>query len=777
MLIFSLTAFLSALLLFQVELIIGKYILPWFGGSSAVWITCMLFFQTVLLGGYAYGHLLDRGSARAQTRLHRLLLVASLLVLAGQFLVWHSPLTLDSSWKPRTHADPLLQVLVLLAVSAGLPYLVLASTAPLLQSWWRRLYPQRSPYRLYAVSNFGSFLGLVSYPFLVEPFLTLKTQACLWTFAYGAFVLGCGYCAVRAASAPEPAAERAPDVALATQDAARDSATDFDSEPAAPTKGLRLLWLSLAACASAMFLATTNQVCKNVAAVPLLWVLPLALYLLSFTLCFESDRWYSRTWFHPAFALGVFLVCFVLSTGEGKNLLAQVAIYSFALFAGCMVCHGELARIKPHPRYLTLFYLIVAGGGVLGGIFVALLAPRWFAGYWEYQVSLWFAALLLLVTLFRDKTSWLFSTRVKSSLVLVGAAALLPESMALAVGSRQLLGTLPSVVVILGALFFLQGKQKAAGGKMRSVMTVASCTIVLLVLAAEFVTLGKASEGKIAAVRNFYGALTVDDRNAADPAWEAYALRHGDVVHGFQFRAESKRRIPTSYFTEESGLGIAFAQRAQIAASAATPGQLRADDIGLSIGDIGLGIGTVAAYGRAGDTIRFYELNPEVVRLASDPRYFSYLADSPAHIDLILGDGRLSLESELAQGARENFDVLIVDAFNGDAVPVHLLTQEAFELYLRHLKPGGILAVQVTNTFLDLRPVVVAAAEHFALPSVWVHAEKNEHTGYENDWVLISRNAGLIDAIAARARQASKMQVPERRLWTDDYSNLFQALR
>jgi hypothetical protein len=826
MLIFTLTIFLGALLLFQVELIIGKYILPWFGGTSAVWITCMLFFQVLLLGGYAYGHLLDsRARAGAQTRLHRLLLLISLLALAAQFILWHSPLILDASWKPRADGNPLLQILTLLAVSVGLPYLVLASTAPLLQSWWRRLYPQRSPYPLYAVSNFGSFLGLVSYPFLVEPFLALKTQARLWSWCYVAFALGCAYCASRAARASDLDTERS-DAAEARGRDAQVAVAGGAGPQARPATGLVILWLSLAACASALLLATTNQLCKNVAAVPLLWVLPLAIYLLTFTLCFESERRYSRKWFHPAFALGMFLICFVLATGAGKDLLAQIAIYSFGLFAACMVCHGELARLKPDPRYLTLFYLVVAAGGVLGGLFVALAAPYLFLGYWEYEISLWLAALVFLVVLVRDRQSWLYSTRVKSPLVLLGAAALLPESMALAIGSRQLAGTLPSIVVIVGALFLLQNQNKrrkpkrvpaAASEPLRfsapapaptptlfsastapSVATevpvekdaatvpksnrllLASCAIVLLILGATFTTLAKASLGQIASVRNFYGALTIDRQNPADPERDAYALKHGEIVHGFEFRAPDKRLIPTSYFSEDSGLGLLLAPHLH----AADPPP--ASGAGLHIGDVGLGIGTVAAYARAGDSVRFYEINPQVLGLASDPRYFQFLHDSAAPVDVVLGDGRLSLERELAQGASEDYDVLVVDAFNGDAVPVHLLTIEAFELYLRRLKnPGGVLAVNVTNTFLDLRPVVVAAAERLGLASIWVHCDGDGRVSYTNDWVLVSRDRQRIEtlesaangAATGNAKRAAILQAPQSRLWTDDYSNLFEALR
>ena len=466
-----------------------------------------------------------------------------------------------------------------------------------------------------------------------------------------------------------------------------------------------------------------------------------------------------------------------------------------------MVCHGELARLKPDPRHLTLFYLVVAAGGVLGGLFVALAAPYLFLGYWEYEISLWLAALLFLVVLFRDRRSWLYSTRVKSPLVLLGAAALLPESMALAIGSTQLAGTLPSIVIIVGALFLLQSQTKrrnpkpARGARASASapapaqtplqkgnrLLLASCAIVLLILGATLTTLAKASLGQIASVRDFYGALTIDRQNSGDPERDAYALKHGEIVHGFEFRAPGKQLIPTSYFSEDSGLGLLLAPHLH----AADP-PVSNDNGALHIGDVGLGIGTVAAYARAGDSVRFYEINPQVVRLASDPRYFEFLHDSPAApVDVVLGDGRLSLERELAQGASQDYDVLIVDAFNGDAVPVHLLTIEAFELYLQRLKnPGGVLAVNVTNTFLDLRPVVVAAAERLGLASVWVHCDGDSRVSYTNDWVLLSRDAQRIDAVISSAngaakgsaKHAAKLEVPQSRLWTDDYSNLFQAL-
>ena len=758
MLILGLTILLGAFLLFQVELIISKCILPWFGGASAVWITCMLFFQVGLLAGYCYGHFLDRARPRTQSLLHQCLLGVSLLTPVVQFFLWHTPLILDSSWKPHGHGNPFLQVLTLLAVSVGPPYLALASTAPVLQSWWRRLYPHRSPYRLYALSNFGSFLGLVSYPFIVEPFLHLKTQAQVWTWIYLMFALGCGYCSVRMGNASE----------FVHEGKAGETAAAGSGESQLPGTGQLILWLSLAACASALFLATTNQLCKNVAPVPLLWVLPLALYLLTFTLCFESDSRYSRQWFHPAFFVAMFLTCFGLaSIGVRESLPLQVIILLFALFSGCMVCHGELARLKPDPRYLTVFYLFVATGGVVGGIFVGLAAPYLFRRYWEYQISFFFVTFLLLFVLLRDRNSWLYRPRFKSQLALLAIAALLPESAAVATGFKELMATLPPVFVTVIVVFLLYGKQKSVPSRNRNFMIISSCVIVLLILGITFIRLGKAPRGKVAAVRNFYGALTVEHLNPSDPAREAYSLEHGEVVHGFEFRAPERQCIPTSYYSEDSGVGLVLANRSR------TPMQSQ----GLRIGIVGLGIGTLAAYARRGDYVRFYEINPAVVQLASDTRYFHFLERSPAKLDVALGDARLSLERELEQGSPQNFDVLVVDAFSGDAIPVHLLTEEAFHLYFRHLQnPKGVLAVHVTNSLLDLRPIVVAAAQQLGVASVWVHTEGDERISSTSDWMLVSRDHEIIDFAAAAAKHAAKLQVRENRLWTDDYSNLFLSL-
>lgn len=758
MLFYRLTIFLAAFLLFAVQLLMGKYVLPWFGGTPAVWTTCMLFFQALLLAGYAYAHALTgRLSPRAQGALHATLALASLLLLGALALVWDSPITPGAGWKPHGSDDPIRGIVGLLAAGVGLPYLVLSATAPLLQAWMRRTHPENSPYRLYALSNLGSFLALWSYPFVVEPWLALKTQARLWSWGYAAFALGCGYCALRIRRHTASEVDRADD--------------GNDVEVTRPGKGTHALWLSLAACASVMFLATTNQMCQDIAVVPFLWVLPLSLYLLSFIICFERDRWYSRRWFHPAFGLGVFLACFVLYEGALGSIFAQIGVYSFALFTCCMVCHGELARLRPASRYLTSFYLMVATGGAAGGVFVALLAPRLFRGLWEYPLALWGSALLVLLILARDEDSWFYQSSVGAP-VLIAVAVLLPESIALASPSRSPLVHFPLFVALVLALRALIRGRPTGFSRVQAWTAKVYATALLAILGA--VLYGSAAvhaQNAVALSRNFYGALAVFQQNAYEPDWRAYALIHGRTVHGIQFRDEAKRLLPTAYFGSTSGVGLALLHHPR--RSAAQPSQSN-----LRIGVAGLGIGTLAAYGRAGDCVRFYEINPEVIRLATDPRYFSYLERSPARIELIPGDARLSLEKELERNETQQFDLLAIDAFTGDAIPTHLLTEEAFGIYLKHLRPGGILALNVTNRYLDLKPVLWRAAERFGLRSAWIHGNKEGRMAGESDWMLLSEDGEFLNSPAIlKAGGPRDAHLPAARLWTDDYSNLFQALK
>jgi hypothetical protein len=496
------TIFLGAFLLFAVQLLLGKYFLPWFGGTPAMWTTCMFFFQILLLAGYAYTHALVNWFApKTQSYLHIALLCASLILLAVLAFAWGSPITPNLNWRPHSSDHPVWRLTVLLTISAGLPYFVLASTGPLLQSWFTKTHPGIAPYRLYSLSNLGSLLGLLSYPFLVEPWFALRIQARLWSIGFVAYAVACAYCALRMRSVVTP---RSPSAYLA--DGRRsESASTLER----PSTGTYLLWLGLAACASVMFLATTNQICQDVAVVPFLWVLPLSLYLLSFIICFDGSRWYSRIVFHPALAVSVFLACFVLNGWGLKNILLQIAVYSFTLFVCCMVCHGELARSKPVSRYLTSFYLMIALGGALGGAFVALIVPYIFRAFWEYHLGLWASVSLLLVVLVRDKGSWIYTSRFGLSAIAV-AAALLPGCTSLVMFGPKEIGSLFPVLPVLVAVYFLTKGSQNGFDQARSRAVPYYCVAVLIVVGGVLVfSASNQTQNSVVQSRNFYGVLSV----------------------------------------------------------------------------------------------------------------------------------------------------------------------------------------------------------------------------------------------------------------------------
>lgn len=754
---FSLTVFLSAFLLFWTQLILGKFILPWFGGTPTVWTTCMLFFQLLLLAGYVYAHVVTtwlRG--RTQALIHCTLLLLSIGLLAYLGTAWDSPITPAAHWKPSSETDPVFRILCVLAIAVGLPYFTLSTTGPLLQAWYRRVEQTRSPYRLYAISNFGSFLVLFAFPVALEPHLPLKTQGYLWTVGYVLFAVACSTCAFRTAARAQ--------ITSTFQNSSAGS-VDSPSENIAPPRVLDFaLWFALAATPSVVFLATTNQLCQDIAVIPLLWILPLAIYLLSFILCFDHPRWYARNWFHATFPLALCAACFVLYNGAINSISIQIVIYLAVLFSVCMVCHGELARSKPAPRYLTSFYLSVAAGGALGGIFVGLLAPRIFNRFWEYQLGLIVAAALLLLVLSRDSASWLYRWPAPAPILLLAAAALLPESVVLAVSSARLISDHISlfIVVVLLSFVFIRRKRlapEAARSKAVPICSVAAVFILVVVLGGSGFT---HTRKPVARFRNFYGTLSVIPHSGGVQN-TGLTLAHGRIAHGFQLQTSADRRTPTAYYAFGSGLDRAF----QLASSA-THAENRS---ALSIGAIGLGVGTVAAYTHSGDSLRFYEINPQVVAIASNPAYFTYLSDSPAQIQIVPGDGRLSLQREADRANSQDFDLLVLDAFSGDSVPVHLLTREAFAVYIRSLrKPAGILAIHITNTYLDLRPVVIAAAEHYGFHFAWIHAAGDGRIASDSDWMLLS-----FGELPKSSGDLSTLRPA--RLWTDDYSNLIQILK
>lgn len=678
------TIFLGAFLLFQVQPIIARYILPWYGGSPAVWTTCVLFFQVLLLGGYLYAHLVGtRLAMRRQAAAHLGLLVLSLAFL---------PITPGAGWRPLDPTSPTLDIIVLLSATVGLPYLVVAASSPLLQHWFARSEPGRSPYRLFALSNAGSLLGLLTYPFALEPLLSTGLQTRLWSLGFGLYVLCCGLCALRVSRVGSRAAP-APPVPSALAVAPRD----------------RVLWLLLSACGSLMLLATTGQMTQDVAVVPFLWVLPLGLYLVTFIICFDHARWYDRRAWVPLWVLSLGAVVYMLWSDD-LTLVQQVGVYGVTVFTSCMVCHGELVRLRPAPAHLTSFYLTVAGGGALGGVFTSLVAPTVFTGFWEFQIGLLCTCVLLALCTALDRPTPRFA--------FVSTAA-----WGLGIGA-------------LGFFFTTAVRDDA--------------------------------EGMIAATRNFYGLLRVYDKDIGETRPEPLrSLYHGEILHGSQLLALSRRDEALTYYGRGSGVALAIAHHSGRDAQG-TPAER-----GLRIGVVGLGAGTIAALGQVGDTVRFYEINPEVERIANE--YFYFLRDARATIDVVLGDGRMSLERELRQDRVEPFDVLVLDAFSGDAVPAHLLTREATQLYWQHLREDGVLVVHVSNKYLNLRPIVRAAAEVFEKRFLLIttNSSGEEHVGAS--WVVVTSNRVLLDRLAPHATRWPREE-PQSVLWTDDYSSLLRVL-
>lgn len=752
MLPFALTIFTGAFLLFQVQPLIGKFILPWFGGGPGVWTTCLLFFQTLLLGGYAYAHFSStRLKPKGQAVLHLVLLALALALL---------PIVPRETWKAQLGGNPVGQILLLLTVTLGLPYFVLSSTGPLMQQWFSRTNPGVSPYRLYALSNIGSLLALLSYPVFFEVKFSRQTQATMWSAGLVLFAVCCGYCALRVwrqGAGPETSSPSAADAVGATEPEA----------PRAPWSN-KLLWLVLPAIASMLLLATTNKLCQEIAVIPFLWVLPLALYLVSFIVCFDHARWYRRDLFAGLFAIGVAVVCYLADAGTSVSITKQVAGHAVALFAACMVCHGELYRIKPPARDLTSYYLFIAAGGALGGLLVAVVAPAVFTEFRELQIGLWLVSLMLGVVAWRTRSRSLARGLGAGAMV---ALFVVPTMRSLGHGGSDWVEAFRSffllhgLVITLALLVFVvcifdlrrlkieEEWQPRMGG---FVMLAAAGLGAIFVVQAR-----KAIDPEtIRASRNFYGTLKVFEYATDQPEYHSRLLMHGATTHGLQLIGRPTKA--TTYYGEHSGVGLAIA-----ALPADRPRRL---------GLVGLGTGTLASYGREGDYLRIYEINPAVERLAREA--FSFVGRSPAKVDVIMGDARLSMEREVVDGKSQQFDLLALDAFSSDAIPMHLLTKESFAIYLKQLKQDGVIAVHISNRYLDLEPVVNELARQFGLKTVTISDDELEWFVYSTTWVLVTRNKALLETAEIRdaADAPSKKPAPPV-LWTDDHASLYQILK
>ena len=671
MLLYALTIFTSAFLLFLVQPIMAKQILPWFGGSAAVWTTCLVFFQFLLLFGYAYSDWTTRKlAARVQVTLHIVLLVASLVSL---------PIVADAAWKPAGDEEPTWHILGLLGVTIGLPYFLLSTTGPLAQAWFARTFPAGTVYRLFALSNFGSLLALVAYPFAVEPWITTLQQSYGWSAGYVLFVVLCIGAALYSVRAR-------PTAGIA------EAVTVPDYGPAPEPKDY-VLWLLLSAMGSFMLLAVTNHITHDVASVPFLWILPLTLYLLSFILCFEGRGWYRRYVFLGPLLVIVGAMAWALYAERGlMDIKEAVPLYAIGLFVMCMFFHGELAAMKPAPRYLTSFYLMVALGGALGGLAVGLVAVKIFNTYYEFGIG-------LVVTL------------------LIAAYV-----------TRAMLQFVPMLA-----------------------LATAGFTGYTLY---EYV--GMLSKDARVMTRNFYGTLRVKDVGGDTEQDTVRRLMHGIIMHGEQYLAPERRSEPTTYYGPSAGVGRALKA---------------ANSPAIRVGVVGLGTGTLATYGRRGDVYRFYEINPQVVEIARKEFYF--LGDSAARIETVLGDARLTMEREPPQ----NYDLLAIDAFSSDSIPVHLITREAMAVYLKHIKPDGVIAFHVTNRFLRLAPVVKRIADEYKLHAAMITDDAEDSDLAKTDWVLVTRNQALLERPAIAEFVSEIEDIPGMRGWTDDFNNLFQILK
>ena len=671
--VFRVVIFLGSLLLFLIEPMAGKRLLPLLGGSAAVWTTCLVFFQVALLLGYLCAHLFTTKLKPPKQSLAYLILLCAALAQLG--------VTLGQNVNAST-AHPIFSVFWLLSATIGIPFLALSAASPLLQAWYGYATVSSeavSPYKLYAISNIGSLLALVAYPTLIEPRFSLRGQIVAWSLGFGIFTILCGVIHWHRRSLFGMTAD---------QVKSNDSASP-------PSISDRLLWVLLAACGSLLLCAVTNYLSQNVAPFPLLWIMPLCVYLLSFVMAFNGRTLWPR-WLSLCLLAGAIgSAGYVLYKYEDIELrLAVIPIFCAVLFVACLFCHGEVYRSRPGTRYLTSFYLSISAGGALGAFFVGVLAPLIFSANFE---------------LF-----W--------GLILVSA-------LAVAVSWNQGLAW---------RLFYVAGTLAMAN---------------LLIFQVRIY-----ERASIAQMRSFYGSLRVTETPISFERGTFRTLYNGTIEHGTQLYGSGRRLVPNTYYASNSGVGLALNF-----CCSARPRR---------VGVVGLGAGTLAAHGRKGDVFRFYEINPLVERIARN--LFTYLSESDAEIQVVRGDARVSLAAESSQ----QFDVLAVDAFSGDAIPVHLLTAQAFALYRRHLRPDGILAIHITNQYLDLAPVVQQEADNAGLQAVLVISSSDPAKNIDRaDWVLVSGNKDFLSLPELVAARENISELKSLRLWNDDYNSLLPVVR
>ncbi len=723
--IFLFTLFLSAILVFSVQLMLGKMLLPLLGGAPAVWNTCLVFFQGALLLGYVYAHLQVRVlSLRKQLASHLLLVTASLVFL---------PVGLLGGWGPPIEGNPVPWLLVMLSMAVGLPFVLVSATAPLLQSWFARSGRKdaNDPYFLYVASNMGSLIGLLGYPLVLEPFLTLHQQSWVWSAGFLVLLMSMGLITAFM----------------------WNQRVDFVVTEVRPLEDIstlrRLKWLMLAAVPSSLMQSVTTFLTRDIAAVPLLWVIPLAIYLISFVLVFSRREILSHSlmvFLNPISLLALTLVVF---WQVERDFLVSIALSLWVLFNTSMVCHGELVRLRPSIAHLTEFYLWLSLGGVIGGIFNALIAPLVFTQLVEFWITLVLAGLLIPAGISQDMdlASW------KPDIVhlTLFCLILLGGMWAWQTLQEKAIGQTYKVDIAVVAALFVYGFRKRPG----------RFGIALGVFLAGGLIFGPFLHEGLHSSRNFFGILKVT-QNA-----HFHVLLNGTTIHGMQSTLPASRSEPTSYYHRSGPLGDVFETM-----SPSHPN-------GRHIAVVGLGIGTIVCYTAPEDHLIFYEIDPEVKRIAGNPKFFTYLTDCPAKLDIVLGDGRLSM----TRAKDGYFDLIVLDAFTSDSIPVHLLTEEAINLYLKKLAPHGRIAFHVTNHFVSLAPLLEAVSMDTALVGVErrhpkLTKEESEMGAMKSHWVVLASKREDILSISQKPNWSSiESGIEPPRAWKDDYSNLWRSMR
>ena len=732
--VYTAAIFVSALLLFSVQPLFTKMVLPRLGGSPAVWSVAMVFFQSLLLAGYAYAHFLMQVKNRTTVvAVHLVLLVIALLTL---------PLSIAGSWGEPPTSGYAFWLLGLFVVSIGLPFFALAANNPLLQAWFVRTgHPAGpDPYFLYASSNIGSFLALLSYPVLLEPMFTLRSQNLMWTGGYGVLVLLIATCGLLLLRSPAPAVA--------------DPQTGQSGDASAPAPGwrLRARWIFLASVPSGLLIAVTAHISTDVAAAPLLWVLPLSLYLLTWVLVFQSRPLLPHKWMLMLQPLAIAGVITLLALGGEQNLLLTLGGHQLCFFVIAMACHGELARTRPAAKYLTGFYVALSFGGMVGGLFAGLIAPYAFSWVAEYPILLALAALCRPSDGGERWPSW--SRWYWPVLAVLAVALIAPAWYAGKIPSWLLDHRVwtASVVGVLAAALALLLK----ASRLKIFATVGLALVLIRVYPAD--------DGRVETVRSFFGVHKI----VVMPGGQYHVLMHGTTIHGAQRFLNSDgtpvagRPEPISYYHRDGGIGQAIAA---IRERKGAP---------LRVAVIGVGSGTLACAAEPGETWKFFEIDQTMIDTARDPKYFSYIQNCAPDMKPVIGDARLTFAKE-PDGV---YDLIIVDAYSSDAIPIHLATQEAMQIYKDKLAPQGAVVMHVSNRHLELSSVVVGIADANEMQS-WVYSEDS---GRDNEYifattvVVSAREEADIGKLASSDEWTQTEPTENQRVWTDDYSNVLGAV-